>query len=57
MVVDIIEFIYMKTLIYQVSYFLENDKASYPLFHDPRQGAAMTALPEKDDKVYSFQVE
>ena len=29
-------------------YFLENDKASYPLFHDPRQGAAMTALPEKD---------
>ena len=31
-------------------YFLENDKASFPLFHDPRQGAAMTALPEKDKR-------
>ena len=29
-------------------FFLENDNSSYPLFHDPRPGAAMTALPEKD---------
>ena len=36
-------------------YFLENDKASYPLFHDPRQGAAMTSLPQKDVNDISFQ--
>ena len=36
-------------------YFLENDKASFPLFHDPRQGAAMTALPEKDVTNISLQ--
>ena len=30
-------------------YFLENDKASYPLFHDPRPGAAMISLPVKDE--------
>jgi uncharacterized protein (TIGR02466 family) len=36
-------------------YFLENDKASFPLFHDPRQGAAMTALPEKDVANISLQ--
>ena len=36
-------------------YFLENDKASYPLFHDPRQGAAMTSLPEKNVNDISFQ--
>ena len=36
-------------------YVLENDKASYPLFHDPRQGAAMTSLPEKNINDISFQ--
>ena len=29
-------------------YFLETD-GSYPLMHDPRQGAVMTHLPEIDD--------
>ena len=35
-------------------YFLQNDNSSYPLFHDPRPGAAMTALPEKDKSKISF---
>ena len=30
-------------------FFLQNDNASYPLFHDPRPGTAMTALPEKNE--------
>ena len=30
-------------------YFLKcNDKTSYPIFHDPRAGAMMTKLPQKD---------
>ena len=32
-------------------YFLENNKASYPIFHDPRPGASMTSLPVKDDSI------
>ena len=35
-------------------FFLENDNSSYPLFHDPRPGAAMTALPEKDIQQISY---
>jgi len=35
-------------------FFLENDNSSYPLFHDPRPGAAMTALPEKDIEKVSY---
>ena len=35
-------------------YFLENDKASFPLFHDPRPGAAMMALPEQNKGDVSF---
>lgn len=31
-------------------YFLQNEDSSYPLFHDPRQGAAMTTLPELDSR-------
>jgi len=31
-------------------YFLKcNDKTSYPVFHDPRAGAMMTKLPQKDN--------
>ena len=30
-------------------YFLQNEDSSYPLFHDPRPGAAMTSLPQKDE--------
>ena len=30
-------------------YFLQNGDSSYPLFHDPRPGAAMTSLPQKDE--------
>ena len=35
-------------------FFLENDDSSYPLFHDPRPGAAMTALPEKNNQSISY---
>ena len=35
-------------------FFLENDNSSYPLFHDPRPGAAMTALPEKNESNISY---
>jgi|TARA_B100001094_G_scaffold191836_2_gene185723 uncharacterized protein (TIGR02466 family) len=35
-------------------YFLENDKASFPLFHDPRPGAAMMTLPEQNQGDVSF---
>jgi len=35
-------------------FFLENDDSSYPLFHDPRPGAAMTALPEKNQNSISY---
>lgn len=35
-------------------YFLENDNSSYPLFHDPRHGAAMTYLPEKNENKVTF---
>ena len=35
-------------------YFLQNENSSYPLFHDPRPGAAMTALPEKDESNLSY---
>ena len=31
-------------------YFLQNEDSSYPLFHDPRQGSAMTSLPELDSR-------
>jgi uncharacterized protein (TIGR02466 family) len=31
-------------------YFLINENSSYPLFHDPRSGACMTALPQKDER-------
>ena len=35
-------------------YFLKcSDKTSYPLFHDPRPGAMMTKLPEKNASVIS----
>ena len=30
-------------------YFLRNDNSSFPLFHDPRPGAMMTKLPEKNE--------
>ena len=30
-------------------YFLQNEDSSYPLFHDPRPGAAMTSLPQKNE--------
>ena len=33
-------------------YFLKcSDKTSYPVMHDPRAGAMMTKLPQKDNKV------
>ena len=35
-------------------FFLENDDSSYPLFHDPRPGAAMTALPQKNNQSLSY---
>ena len=35
-------------------YFLKcSDKTSYPIFHDPRPGAVMTKLPEKNSSVIS----
>tara|TARA_B100000073_G_scaffold75186_1_gene56690 strand:+ start:336 stop:1043 length:708 start_codon:yes stop_codon:yes gene_type:complete len=35
-------------------YFLKcNDKTSYPIFHDPRAGAMMTKLPQKDKEKLS----
>jgi hypothetical protein len=35
-------------------YFLKcSDKTSYPIFHDPRQGAVMTKLPLKDPQTIS----
>ena len=30
-------------------YFLRNDNSSFPLFHDPRPGAMMTKLPQKNE--------
>ena len=35
-------------------YFLQNENSSYPLFHDPRPGAAMTALPEQNKGDVTF---
>ena len=35
-------------------YFLENDNSSYPIFHDPRHGAAMTYLAEKNENEITF---
>ena len=35
-------------------YFLQNENSSYPLFHDPRPGAAMTALPEQNKGNVTF---
>ena len=32
-------------------YFLENEESSFPLFHDPRPGAAMTSLPQKNESM------
>ena len=34
-------------------YFLQNEDSSYPLFHDPRPGKEMMALPQKDESVIS----
>jgi len=36
-------------------YFLKcSERTSYPIFHDPRQGAMMTKLPYKDTKTMSM---